>query len=416
MTEAGTQHDNHSESRSRVWYCLYVLDRVLALQLGRPPAISDQDCHAPIPHPLAELEMDDQVNEPGTQSGREPRRLSDYFASVIKFSSIVGRVLRETYHPRRQIQASLSSTESCDKQLLDWKNRLPRHLRFDIGHVFEKSVTFKRQVRMIGYPLVERLHCWSAANLTTKRNMLAIKFHHIRTLIHRPYLCYPHLKGHKTQSLLPDQESQIREYGNTCVQEARAIAHLMYNVRDTSDIVLNYPWWQMVSCLVCAGSVLVLADTFARSEPRVGLGAAPGLGEDIETLVHVLHALSGNSNGAKLACSMMRSIQARSARISVNASVDSSGGGLPELTPGTSAGEDDRTRDNQQAYSYCNDLGDSASEFAAGQMGDPGPGLDANVDDPNLWPMVIPDWMNWSTEFLETFQGSEDSTQGFVRV
>lgn len=147
------------------------------------------------------------------------------------------------------------------------------------------------------------------------------------------------------------------------MQEARTIAPVMYNVRDTSDIVLNYPWWQMVSCLVCAGSVLVLADTFARSEPRVDLGAPPGLGEDIETLVHVLHALSGNSNGAKLACSMMKSIQARSACISVNASADSSGGRLPEVTTGISAGEDDRTRDDQQAYSYCNDLGDSASEL-----------------------------------------------------
>lgn len=147
MGEAGAQHDNYSESRARVWYCLYVLDRLLALQLGRPPAISDQDCHAPIPHPLSELELDGQeAPDSGDRSGSEPRRPSDYFASVIKFSSIVGRVLRETYHPRRQILASLSSTESCDKQLLDWKHRLPRHLRFDVGHVFEKSVTFKRQV------------------------------------------------------------------------------------------------------------------------------------------------------------------------------------------------------------------------------------------------------------------------------
>lgn len=149
VAEAGTPQDSYSESRARVWYCLYVLDRLLALQLGRPPAISDQDCHVPIPHPLAELEMEGQANASGTPGGSETRRISDYFASVIKFSSIVGRVLRETYHPRRQIEASLSSTESCDKQLLEWKNRLPRHLRFDIGHVFEKSVTFKRQVMMV---------------------------------------------------------------------------------------------------------------------------------------------------------------------------------------------------------------------------------------------------------------------------
>lgn len=157
VAEAGTQQDSYSESRARVWYCLYVLDRLLALQLGRPPAISDQDCHVPIPHPVAELEMEGQANE----SGNETRRISDYFASVIKFSSIVGRVLRETYHPRRQIEASLSSTESCDKQLLEWKNRLPRHLRFDIGHVFEKSVTFKRQVMMVNQS-PKKFHCFIA--------------------------------------------------------------------------------------------------------------------------------------------------------------------------------------------------------------------------------------------------------------
>lgn len=245
--------------------------------------------------------------------------------------------------------------------------------------------------------------------------MLAIKFHHIRTLIHRPYLCYPHLKGHKTQVLLPEQQAQIHEYGNTCVQEAQAIAHLMYNVSDTSDIVLNYPWWQMVSCLVCAGSILVLSETFAKSEPRGDLSSHPGLNEDIETLVNVLHALSGNSKGAKLACNMMRSIRERSARISVNTSVDSSGVTMPEIAPaGTSTSENDTSQDIQREYSYCNDLGEPSSGLAVGQMGDVG--LGTNVSDPNLWPMVIPDWMNWSTEFLETFQSSEDSTQGFVRI
>lgn len=234
--------------------------------------------------------------------------------------------------------------------------------------------------------------------------MLAIKFHHIRILIHRPYLCYPYLRGHKTQALQPEQQVQIREYGNTCVQEAQAIAHLMHNVSDTSDIVMNYPWWQMISCLVCAGSVLVLADTFAKSEPTRDQGAAPGLAEDIETCVQVLHALSGNSNGAKLACRMMKSIRARSARISEDTSADPYNGPFPEVTPAASASENDTNEDSQRGYSYCNDLGDPASGLAVGQMGGGDVGLDTNVGDPNLWPMVIPDWMNWSTELLETFQ------------
>lgn len=243
--------------------------------------------------------------------------------------------------------------------------------------------------------------------------MLAIKFHHIRVLIHRPYLCYPHLKGHKIQALQPEQHARIREYGNTCVREAQAIARLMYNVSDTSDIVLNYPWWQMVSCLVCAGSVLVLADTFAKSEQQGDLSSASGLGEDIETLVHVLEALSVKSNGAKLACSMMRSIRARGARISVNTSADSSSGALPEVIPSTTMIQEDRNQDVQETYNYCNDLGNPSPGLAVGQAGDIG--LETNMNDPNLWPMVIPDWMNWSTEFLENFHTTEDSTQGFTR-
>lgn len=130
-----------------MWYSLYVLDRLLALQLGRPPAISDQDCHVSIPRRIAELELDDQDGRAsGAPQKVETRYRSDYFTCVVEFSSIIGRVLRETYHPRRDMEASLKSTEACDKQLLEWKKRLPRSLRFDSGHVFEKSVTFKRQV------------------------------------------------------------------------------------------------------------------------------------------------------------------------------------------------------------------------------------------------------------------------------
>lgn len=160
LTRAGAQNENNcAESRGRVWYCLYVLDRLLALQLGRPPAISDEDCHAPIPHPLTELDLDSQEGkDPSTNNEGDSRRSSDYFASTIKFSSVIGRVLRETYHPQRQFQASLRSTSSCDKQLLEWKMGLPRHLRFDLGHVFDKSPIFKRQVVMIALPTSRPIH------------------------------------------------------------------------------------------------------------------------------------------------------------------------------------------------------------------------------------------------------------------
>lgn len=130
--------------RSRVWYSLYVLDRLTALQLGRPSAISDHDCHVPIPSRIDGLDPD--INDGEVQEISKEGRAGEYFVRLIEFSSIIGRVLRECYHPRRDVAARLQSTKDCDLLLLTWKQKLPRYLRFDLGHAFEKSITLKRQV------------------------------------------------------------------------------------------------------------------------------------------------------------------------------------------------------------------------------------------------------------------------------
>lgn len=80
---------------------------------------------------------------------REPSVI-DYFLCVIQFSHILGQVLRELYHPT-QVESSpeemLLSTSAIDASLSAWRNNLPYHLRYDLGHTFEKSRVFKRQVR-----------------------------------------------------------------------------------------------------------------------------------------------------------------------------------------------------------------------------------------------------------------------------
>jgi hypothetical protein len=35
---------------------------------------------------------------------------------------------------------------TIDSSLIRWRANLPRHFRFDLGHIFEKSVAFQRQV------------------------------------------------------------------------------------------------------------------------------------------------------------------------------------------------------------------------------------------------------------------------------
>ncbi len=138
-----------AEVRRRIWHSLYVLDRLLALQLGRPPAVHDDDCNVSLPSRLDDGDIQWDNNEdlpPHAPEGPSP---GDYFLSVIALSRIIGSVLRGVYGPRREDVSTpgmLARTRSLDQQLLDWKLGLPRTLRFDLGHAFETSVTFKRQV------------------------------------------------------------------------------------------------------------------------------------------------------------------------------------------------------------------------------------------------------------------------------
>ena len=134
------------ERRRRIWYSIYVLDRLLSLQLGRPPAIHDDDCDVPLPSRRADQDIDWSATEllqpdDGPSTG-------DYFIAVIAFSRILGSVLRGLYGPKKELvtRQSLQDVKELDKLLIGWKQGLPRKLRFDLGHAFDGDFIFKRQV------------------------------------------------------------------------------------------------------------------------------------------------------------------------------------------------------------------------------------------------------------------------------
>ncbi|KAJ5296211.1 hypothetical protein N7508_011032 [Penicillium antarcticum] len=134
----------------RTWYSMYVLDRLLALQLGRPMAIHEADFHVELPSAIDEAPWGSLGNE-GPIATRPSERgcMMEYFLEVIRFSHIVGLVIRGLYQPS-QVDLSpdimLHSASGLDRRLNEWKDSLPRNLRFDLGHTFEKSISFKRQV------------------------------------------------------------------------------------------------------------------------------------------------------------------------------------------------------------------------------------------------------------------------------
>jgi len=134
----------------RTWYSLYVLDRLLALQLGRPVAIHEDDYCVDLPSEATETAPIFDQEAHSSQLWDSPSSL-DYFASVIRFSRILGQVIKDLYRPSQVTvdpDKMLSNTTALDERLMEWKLSLPRHLRFDLGHTFEKSIIFRRQVRV----------------------------------------------------------------------------------------------------------------------------------------------------------------------------------------------------------------------------------------------------------------------------
>ncbi|KAH8803655.1 fungal-specific transcription factor domain-containing protein [Xylogone sp. PMI_703] len=278
------------ETERRTWYSMYVLDRLLALQLGRPVAIHEEGYCVNLPSETLEtMCLFDGGTERSLLDGK-PSPLH-YFTSVIKFSQILGQVISNLYRPSQVVDdpdQMLLCTATLDGRLTEWKLELPRHLRFDLGHTFEKSMIFKRQ-----------------------RNMLAIKFHHLRTLMHRPYLCLSWLQKHNPplMALVERARDQVTALERICVFEAQQTAHLLHNVTDEKSLVHDFPWWQMISCLLCASSVLLVARACMEPDQPDYLIRSQALDEDAETCLTIFDALSVNSDAARRARDMMEGLK-----------------------------------------------------------------------------------------------------------
>lgn len=109
--------------------------------------------------------------------------------------------------------------------------------------------------------------------------------------------------------LLDRAHDHVDRLERTCVLEARQTARLLYNVADERGLVYEYPWWQMISCLLCASSILLVASAYFEPDQATTELQPQALHEDAETCLKVFDALSANSGAARLARDMMRGLK-----------------------------------------------------------------------------------------------------------
>lgn len=157
------------ETRRKVWWGCYILDRMLALALGRPLGIDDKDCDVELP---VDVE-DDNLPEyfAGANMSRSSPSLMKGFIEQISLYSIGGKVLRQVYsldkckeylEPEKRAELN-RSVESLDKALDKWCDELP--VVFKSSPVTDKQVSMAAVLCTHYYSILTTLH----------RNFLPVK-------------------------------------------------------------------------------------------------------------------------------------------------------------------------------------------------------------------------------------------------
>jgi hypothetical protein len=134
------------ETRRKIWWGVYTLDRMLALALGRPIGAEDADCDVELPIGFDDDFLPDFFA--GAPITSETPSLMTGFTSLISLYRIAGRVMRQAYgvdmadsiaDPEKRAQLQVH-VDALDKDLTKWLDNLPS--------VFKSKMNNDKQVSM----------------------------------------------------------------------------------------------------------------------------------------------------------------------------------------------------------------------------------------------------------------------------
>lgn len=115
-----------NETRKRVWYACFGLDKLLSMIYGRPAATSTSTFTTPLPE-----DLDDDCIQPGRVLYPTPRS-----PSIMSFSVQVAKLYRvlesaaRLYERRKVTWDTIASTIfSLDEEFEEWNRALPEHLK-----------------------------------------------------------------------------------------------------------------------------------------------------------------------------------------------------------------------------------------------------------------------------------------------
>ncbi|GFF69321.1 transcriptional activator protein acu-15 [Aspergillus udagawae] len=153
-----------AETRKKVFWCQYVLDRLTAALTGLPVLLREKDIRTEYPEDVDDenvTETDFLPTLPG-----ESTRISSALA-LFGASRVLNNALEYIFPSDGGYEVLVSKMRSVAQQLDAWVKALPAHLRLEFSQ--DKPST----------------------NITSSRSpLLSLVYYYIRSLIHRPAVCF----------------------------------------------------------------------------------------------------------------------------------------------------------------------------------------------------------------------------------
>ncbi|KAH9951803.1 fungal-specific transcription factor domain-containing protein [Amylocystis lapponica] len=246
------------ETRRKVWWGVYTLDRMLALALGRPLAIEDSDCDVELP-----LEIDDE-NLPeyfaGATMSRTTPSLMKGFVELCSLYKIAGQVLRQVYaldkckdnlelEKRQELQRAV---ELLDRTLSKWCDDLP--------------VVFKSR------PMTEMQVSMGA--------VLCSHYYSILTTLHRNFLPVK-----RDQPVAPRSTAKAVSTARACIRLAPSIKNVVPPSHHLAFFIQN----------LFSSAVIILLYAMHTPDP----GASHAAMEEATSCLSVLESWEGHWPGAR---------------------------------------------------------------------------------------------------------------------
>lgn len=222
--------------RKNLWRSIFVIDRLLSCSLGRPTAISEDDCSGDVLHPLeAQLEQPFMTNSAPGFNETGPCALE----AAVRSCSVIGVILRKVYQ-QRKISTRLA------QEIADICKAWPR-------------------------ALPSMLHWRQAANASPSQGVAILHVNlfycHSIILLTRPFFLYIlnlETQRHVNQSAPgvrgPRPYLRMEKFSEACVIASTHTVLLVQNAFDAGHLTKRNP---AVIYFLFAATLVILANEFA---------------------------------------------------------------------------------------------------------------------------------------------------------